>query len=137
MITIASRALFSGCSAFKTAYTEGVACCGNKSRMKLGCIEGIYGKTKLKTMEHKNTFFKGRAEQIPVVRRGRPCKGGSYRQRLFGALDTLEILEYLEIEPVNHDKAIAYCQQKNTLAQDKRFVAVTIEGGVTRIFRKN
>jgi hypothetical protein len=89
-------------------------------------------------METERTFNrKGRAERIPVLKPGRPAQRSSYRQRFFAELDTLEVMEYLEVGPENRDKAIAYCYQMNAAVQGKRFAASTMEGGMVRIFREN
>ncbi len=88
-------------------------------------------------MEHENIFSKkGRVDQMPNLRPGRPKQCGSYRQRFFAELDKLGVLEYLEADSKNRDKAIAYCYQKNATAGGKRFVVNTMKGGMVRIFRE-
>ena len=88
-------------------------------------------------MDQGGTFNKkGRVDQMPDLKPGRPKQRSSYRQRFFAELNKLEVMEYLEVGPENRDKAIAYCYQMNTGTEVKRFAVNTMEEGMVRIFRE-
>ena len=80
---------------------------------------------------------KGRVEQTSAVKPGRPKQSDSYRQRFFVALDGLLVMEYLEVDAQNRDKAIAYSYQKNAVTPGKRFVVSSLVAGAVRIIREN
>ena len=80
---------------------------------------------------------KGKVEEITAVKQGRPKCKDSYRQRFFTALDGLDVMEYLEVDSANRDKATAYCYQKNAVTPDKRFAVSSMVAGAVRIIREN
>jgi hypothetical protein len=80
-------------------------------------------------------FVRGHVEDLKHTgKRGRPVDDGSYLQRFTAVMDTLDVLDYVEVpeEKVKQTRNLVWSRNK---VGDKKFVTVSEEGGRIRVFR--